>query len=249
MEPGTLALLTLAAFFAGFVDSIIGGGGVITLPALLAAGVPPHMALGTNKLAATGASTTATWHYARAGLLVPRLVAWTFPLSVVGTVLGAWLVLQVPGTWIRYLVAGVLVVLVTYVLLRPRFGLEDRFTGLRRGNVAAAMAMALVVGAYDGFLGPGTGNMLLFGWIAIMGFGFLPAAAHGRVLNFGSNVGALAFFAWMGEVAYLTGAVMLIGTVSGAWLGARSSIKHGARWIKPLFVAVALLLLVRLVMQ
>lgn len=246
MEPVTLILLAVAAFFAGFVDSIIGGGGIITLPALLAAGVPPHVALGTNKLAATGASSMATWQYARARLLVPRLSAATLPLSFAGAIAGAALVLQVPGSVVRYLVAIVLVGLVTYVLARPRFGHDDRYMGLTRRNLFGAMALALVVGLYDGFLGPGTGNLLLFGMVAIMGFPFLPAAAHGRLMNFGSNVGGLLLFALMDRVDYLIGAAMLVGTISGAFLGSRFSIRHGVRWIRPLFVVVAVALLLRL---
>lgn len=246
MDAATAALLVGAGLLAGFIDSIVGGGGVVSLPALLAAGVPPHLALGTNKVAGTGASSMATFRYARAGLLDGRLVAWTLPLAVGAAVLGAVTVLRVDERVVVGLVAVVMVALVAYVLLRPRFGQEDRFAGLSGPTVAATALLALAVGFYDGFLGPGTGNMLLFGLVAIQGFPFLRAAAHGRVLNFGSNVGALAFFGLTGNVDWTLGLLMGGATMAGAYLGSAAGIRHGARWIRPLFVGVAALLLVRL---
>ncbi len=246
MDPGTALLLALAGLLAGFIDSIVGGGGVITLPALLAAGVPPHLALGTNKVAGTAASSTAALQYARAGLLKPRLAWSAFPVAVLAAVLGAVTVLQVDERVVVGLVAVVMVALVGYVLLRPRFGVEDRFRGLTAGSLAATALLALGVGFYDGFLGPGTGNFLLFGLVAIHGFSFLDAAAHGRLLNFGSNVGALAFFALTDNVSWGLGLLLGAATMTGAYVGSRAGIKHGARWIRPLFVTVAAVLLVRL---
>lgn len=246
MDAATVLLLAAAGLLAGFIDSIVGGGGVVSLPALLAAGVPPHLALGTNKVAGTGASSMASYQYARAGLLTPRLVAFTLPLSVAAAVLGAVAVLQVDERVVVGLVAVVMVALVTYVLLRPRFGRDDRFTGLTPRTIAATAVLALAVGFYDGFLGPGTGNMLLFGLVAIHGFPFLQAAAHGRVLNFGSNVGALVLFGLTDNILWSVGLPMAAATMTGAYLGSRVGIRHGARWIRPLFVLVAGLLLVRL---
>jgi uncharacterized protein len=247
VEFETLLLLAIASLFAGFVDSIVGGGGVITLPSLLAAGVPPHLALGTNKVAGTGASAMATWQYTRAGLVMPRLVALTFPLAVGGGILGAVVVLRLPESFVVALIVVLLVAMTAYILLRPRFGTQDRFSGLRPATLAATAALALAVGFYDGMLGPGTGNLLLFGLVAIHGFAFLPAAAHGRVLNFGSNIGALGYFSAVSNIDWTIGLVMAIGTVTGAFIGSRFGIRHGAKWIRPLFVFVALVLLVRLV--
>ena len=118
--------LLLAALFAGFVDSIVGGGGVITLPALLATGMPPHLAVGTNKVVGTGASATATWTYVRAGLIRPRLAWGLFPLSVVASVLGAAAILRIDGRFILWAVLGVMVLVTVYILARPRFGRVDR---------------------------------------------------------------------------------------------------------------------------
>lgn len=246
MEPGTLAFLVAAGFVAAFLDSIVGGGGVITLPALLATGMPPHLALGTNKLAATGASAAATFNYARHGVLVLPLVALLVPFSLLGAVLGAATVLRLPGGLVRGLVLGAVVAMTLYVLLRPRFGQEDVFARVDAAGVARGALLALAIGFYDGFLGPGTGSFLLFGLVALLGFGFLRAAAHGRVLNLASNVAALAFFAARGYVDYHVGLPMMAAMLVGGFVGSRFGIRHGSKWIKPLFVAMAGALVARL---
>lgn len=246
VEPAALAFLVAAGFVASFVDAIVGGGGVITLPALIAAGLPPHVALGTNKLAATGASASATWNYARHGVLLLPLVALLVPFSLVGAVLGAATVVRLPGDLVRGLVAAVVVAMTLYVLLRPRFGEEDAFSGVRPATVARGAALALAIGFYDGFLGPGTGSFLLFGLVALLGFGFLRAAAHGRVLNLASNLAALAFFAAKGYVDYRVGLPMMAAMLVGGFAGSRFGIRHGTKWIKPLFVAMAGALAARL---
>lgn len=241
--------LVPAGFLAGFIDSIVGGGGAITLPALLATGMPAHTALGTNKLAASGASSMATLQYGRAGLLRARLSWPFFGIALGASTLGARAVLEVPERWILALVAAVIVAMVAYILLRPRFGLEDRTGTKTSWHAAGALAWIALIGFYDGFLGPGTGNLLLFGLVGLLGLSFLPAAAHGRVANFGSNLGGLALFAYAGAVDWAVGASMVGATMLGGFFGSRSGIRHGAKWIRPLFVLVALALLVRLVLR
>ncbi len=246
MEPGTLAFLVVAGFVAAFIDSIVGGGGIISLPALLAAGLPPHIALGTNKLAGTGASSMATLQYVRHGLIRRRVALVLIPFSLAGTLLGAATVLQVDPKFIRALVITVMVVMTGWVLARPRFGEVDR----KRPNTAAVVlggaALALVVGFYDGFLGPGTGSFLLFGFVALHGYAFLDAAAHGRLLNFASNAGALVFFIAADSVDFAVGLPMMGAMMVGGTVGSRFAIRHGARWVRLLFVLVTLALLVRL---
>lgn len=246
MDPLTLAALVTAALFAGFVDAIVGGGGIITVPALLATGMPPHLALGTNKVVGTGASSVATWQYARKGLIEPRLARIGFPLAFGAAVLGAATVLRLPERFILAAVTVVMASMVAWVLLRPRFGHDDHFPGATATALAAVAGLAVAIGFYDGLLGPGTGTFLLFGLVALTGMPFLRAAAHGRLLNFASNTGALLYFGLAGTVDWTVGLVMALGTVTGGFIGSRAGIKHGARWIRPLFVVVALLLLGRL---
>ncbi len=243
-----MALLVGAAFVAAFVDSIVGGGGAITLPALLAAGLPAHQALGTNKFVATGASGMATVQYVRAGIVQGRVAWFLVPFTLVGSVVGAWVVLGLAGHFIRWAVLGVMGAMLVYVVVRPRFGNRDEFRvwgGVQRTSTAV---MALALGFYDGVLGPGTGSMLIFAFVALLGMGFLGAAAHGRVLNFVSNASALVVFAWVGEVDYGVGLPMLGATLVGGFVGSRFGIRHGVKWIRPLFVVVTAGLMVRLLL-
>lgn len=245
MEPTTLLFLVAAAFVAAFVDSIVGGGGLITLPALLATGMPAHQALGTNKLAATGASGMASLQYVRHGVVVGRLVLVWVPFSLGGSALGAATVLQVPGDWVRGLVLVVMAAMAAFVLLRPRFGQADRVGAVGGRLVAGGALLAFVVGFYDGFLGPGTGSFLLFGLVGL-GFGFLRAAGQGRVLNFASNLSALVYFALRGQVDYAVGLPMMGAMVTGGYAGSRFGIRHGVKWIRPLFLGMTLALMARL---
>lgn len=244
MDP--LWFLLPAAFVAGFIDSMVGGGGVITLPALIAAGVPPHAAIATNKVAGTGASSMATWQYARHGLLRKRLAWSLFPVAIAMGALGAAVVLRIPENAVLAMIATVIVAMVAYVLLRPRFGLDDRFEPPDTWTLAAFVSYVALVAFYDGILGPGTGTLLLFGIVAILGMRVLPAAAHGRVYNLGSNLGALGFFALAGPILWRVGLPMMAATMAGAYVGSRSGIKHGDRWVRPLFVAIAGLLLLHM---
>ncbi len=246
VEPWTLVFLVAAAFVAAFVDSIVGGGGAITVPALLAAGLPPHLALGTNKLQATGASLAATIQYVRHGLLRPTLVALWFPLAAAGSVAGALTVLHVPGGIVVAMVVLVVLAMTVYVFIQPHFGKQDRYKASAK-TLASGAALALAVGWYDGFLGPGTGSFLLFGLVATQGFRFLDAAAHGRVLNFASNAAALVAFAIAGQVDYAVGLPMVAATLLGGWLGGKFAVDHGVKWIRPLFVVMSLALVGRLV--
>src|SRR5688572_14822722 len=236
----------LAAFVAAFVDSIVGGGGVISLPALLAAGIPPHLALGTNKLAATGASSMATLRYTNAGYVTLALVLALIPFAVVGSFLGAASVLLIDPGFIRGAVIAVMIVMTLYVIFRPKLGHENRFTHIRPGQFAVCAASVLAIGFYDGFLGPGTGSLLLFLFLGVPQFDFLRSAANGRVLNFATNVAALVLFAIKGAVVYTVGIPMMVAMLAGAYFGSHYGMKHGATWVKPLFVAMTSVILVRL---
>lgn len=246
MDLIVLAVLVALSFVAAFIDSIVGGGGVISLPALLAAGLPPHLALGTNKLAGTGASLAATVRYARAGVIVLPLALTLIPFSVAGGILGAAAILQIDARFVKGLVLAMMILMTFYVVLRKEFGARNGYAGPTRVATALAATSALLIGFYDGFLGPGTGSILLFAFLAIQRFDFVRAAGHGRVLNFASNAAALLWFALHGSIVWAVGLPMMVAMLAGAWTGSRYALKHGARWIKLLFVAVTSALLVRL---
>ena len=246
VEWWILAILVAAAFLAAFIDSIVGGGGVISLPALLAVGYPVHLALGTNKLAATGASSIAAIRWTQGGHIVVPLALGLIPFAGLGSFLGAVTVLSFKAEFVRTLVIVVMVVMTFYVLLRKRFGHENRFDGIKAWPFAVAALLAFAIGFYDGFLGPGTGSLLLFMFLGVTQFDFLRAAGHGRILNFASNLAALALFAIGGHVDYLVGLPMMLSMMAGAYVGSHFGMKHGTRWIKPLFVAMTSVILLRL---
>lgn len=240
-----LAFLAAAGFVAAFIDSQVGGGGVISLPALLAVGLPPHLALGTNKFGATAASLSASVNYGRSGAVPWKEAAWWMPLAFGGSLLGVWLVLRIEGDHLLVIVLALMAAMAAYVLLKPAFGREDRLRIPTRNEWFVMGAMALLIGTYDGFLGPGTGSFLLFAIVAILGYGFRKAAALGRVLNFASNAGALAYFLGAGLIAWEYALPMAVATLAGGWVGSHVGMRHGERWLKPLFVTITLALMAR----
>ena len=246
MDAALIALLSAAAAVAGFIDSQVGGGGVITLPSILAVGVPPHLALGTNKLAGTSSAFVASINYVRSAK-VPTSGLWLIPISFAGGLVGAWFVLQeVDASFLLPAVLIVMAAMTVYVLVRPRFAAQDRAKLRTRWAWAVMAYLALAIGFYDGILGPGTGSFLIVGLATTLGFGFVKSAALGRVLNFASNIAALSVFALQGSIVWEVGIPMAIGMAAGGWVGSHTTIKHGERFLKPLFVLVSLALMVRI---
>lgn len=245
MDLETTLFLAAAGFLAAFIDSQVGGGGVISLPALLAVGLPPHLALGTNKFGATAASLSASVNYGRSGAVPWKEAALWMPLAFGGSLLGVWLVLHIAGDHLLAIVLVLMAAMAAYTLLRPSFGKTDRLALPTRGEMLGMSAMALLIGTYDGFLGPGTGSFLIFAIVAILGYGFRKAAALGRVLNFASNAGALSYFLGKGLIAWEFGIPMAVATLAGGWVGSHVGLKHGDRWLKPLFVVVVAALMLR----
>jgi len=243
--PDILALLVLAAFAAGFVDSIAGGGGLITIPALLLAGAPPVHALGTNKLQGMFGAASATWSYARNGHV--RLGAQALPalLAFLGSILGALTATILPGKIFGAVLPALLVAIALYFLFRP--GLDDIDRAERMRPALFGVTFVPLIGFYDGLFGPGTGSFFMLAFVALAGFGLLKATAHTKLLNLASNVGGLVLFAFAGAVFWKAGLVMGAAQFAGAQLGSRVAMKGGARVIKPLLVIVCLALAVKLV--
>lgn len=246
MDEWTLAFLVAAGFVASFIDSQVGGGGVITLPALLAAGLPPAAASATNKVGGTASALFASVNYLRSGIVPLRHVLLFAPLSLLGGALGVWAFLQSDATtWLVPAVLAVMATMATYVLLRPKFGAADHLVPGALPLVAMGFA-AIDIGTYDGLMGPGTGSFLLFALVSLLGYGFRRAAALGRVLNLASNVSALAYWVFAGHVVWAVGIPMAISMAIGGWVGSHTTLKHGDRYLKPLFVAITVALMARL---
>ena len=239
----TLLLLVLAAFFAGAVDAIAGGGGLIMVPALLAAGLPPHIALGTNKGQSLFGSFAAAIRYGRAGLVDWSIARATFPMAFLGSLAGAALVLVIPPPVLRPVVLILLVaaaVLVTVV--RPRGNGEPRPRG--RAWIRAGL-IALAVGAYDGFFGPGAGTFFIAGFVALLGLSMARASADAKVANFASNIAAAAIFAQRGVVIWAIALPLAAGQLLGGFLGAHVAVRRGDRLIRTVFFAVVLALVIK----
>ncbi len=242
------ALLTGVALLAGAVDAIGGGGGLLTLPALLWAGLPPHLALGTNKGQSVFGSGAALLRYRRAGLVDAARARWTFPLGVAGSLAGAALVLRIPPERLRPVVLALLVAAALFVALRrPSAVARSERAGRARHLVAGGIAVA--VGAYDGFFGPGTGTFLIVAFVALLGDRLARATAEAKVVNFASNLAALALFAWRGTVLWRVALPMAAGQLAGGWLGAHLAVRRGDAVVRAAVVLIALALAARLAWQ
>jgi len=249
MDLTTLLFLCVAGFFAAAVDSIAGGGGMISLPAIIAAGVPPHLALGTNKFASTCASFTSTIKFAHSDKINFKLAKYQIGCTVIGAAIGVKTVLSIDERFLQVLIVALIFTVAIYTSLKKDFGQENRFKELTKKNILLGMGFALVLGFYDGFFGPGTGTFLIFSFISVFGFDFTVAAGNGKLLNFVSNIVSLILFAISGKIVYLAGIPMAIAMVLGAWVGTHIAIENGAKIIKPIFIAIALLLMVKLLWQ
>jgi hypothetical protein len=243
VTPAETGLLCLAAFIGGTVDAIAGGGGIITVPALLAAGLPPHAALATNKGQSVWGSGAAIVRYARSGLLDWRSARLSFPLALAGGMGGALLVLQLRPGVLRPLVLVLLVVAAILVaLIRVPEAAEKPS---RRRPALILGAIALIVGLYDGFFGPGTGTFLIAGYVTFLGISLAHASADAKIVNGASNFGALVVFASQGAVVWSIAAPMLVAQLAGGWTGAHLAIRGGNRFIRLVVVLVALALVIK----
>lgn len=240
----TLALLALAAFVAGFIDSIAGGGALITVPMLLLAGFSPVETLGTNKLQGLFGSGSATLAYAAKGQVDVRgQLPWA-ALALVGGAAGAMLATVVPGDVLRALLPILLLAIGLYFALKPSMDDVDRSE--RISPVVFGLTVVPAIGFYDGVFGPGTGSFFMLAFVGLAGYGVLKATAHTKMLNFASNIGGFAAFALVGAVAWKVGIVMGIAQFLGARLGATLAVSIGARLIKPLLVLVCVVLALKL---
>jgi len=243
--PGVAAtvLLVIAALGAGTVDAIAGGGGLITVPALLAAGLPPHLALGTNKgqsVWGSGAAMVTFARHRRLDLVKARL---TFPLAVIGSFAGANAMMAISPTALRPVVIVLLIGAAALLLIKKPERAEAAVVPRR---LAIAAALALVIGGYDGFFGPGTGTFLIVGFVALCGETPTAATADAKVVNFGSNLAAISLFAWRGAVVWKVALPMAAAQLVGGTLGARLAVKGGARLVRAMVLVVSGVLVLKL---
>lgn len=242
-----MAFCTTASFLAGIIDSIAGGGGLITLPAILICGVPPHLALGTNKFAATVGTSVAVANFARS-----HLVQWRMALYGIGfTLAGSWAGAMLTQKFDSAQLGKILVLLLPFAMLTTLLPMKNsdknhampcdwRFWIL-------LPVTCVVIGAYDGFFGPGTGSFLILAFYWILGTWLLPASATAKVINLASNIAAFFVFLWNGQIIWPLGLAMACGSMLGNWLGSRLAIRIGPALVKKLLLLSLLLLLTTLV--
>ncbi len=247
ITPELLAVLALVAALAGCIDAIAGGGGLLTLPALLWAGLPPVAALATNKLQGSFGTASATLRFLRHGAIDLRGLGPAALLAFAGSAGGSWLVGRIDPGALAHLLPALLVAFALYFLLSPRVG--DLPSRRRLGLAAFGVLAGAGIGFYDGFFGPGTGSFFALAFVALLGRDLRQATAGSKLLNFASNLAALLVFAAGGHVVWTVGLAMAVGQWVGASVGAHLVIRHGARLVRPLLVGVSLLLSVRLLVQ
>lgn len=243
LEPWTYAALTIVAALAGFVDSIAGGGGLIVIPALLFAGIPPLYALGTNKLQSVFGTAVALRNYWRSGLVEWRPNRLTALLVFAGAVLGALVVQSIKTNLLNLIVPLLLVAAALYILLSPRMTDEDAHHRVTSNGYAPVGA---AIGFYDGFFGPGAGTFYTATLVALRGYGLTKATGVTKLVNLTSAIASLALFALGGHLAWLLGLCMAAGAMFGGWIGSHSALKFGARLIRPLLVTISLALTAKL---
>jgi len=240
-------LIGVMSFAAGFIDSIAGGGGLISLPAYISIGVPPHFALGTNKLSSTCGTSFATFRFFRHGSIDPRVALFSAAGALVGSPLGAALALIVDEGVIKALLIVLLPVVAFFVLFKKDFGIEDRSGRLSSLRIALlSAAVGLSIGMYDGFFGPGTGTFLILAFTGLLGLSLVKASGNAKVVNLSSNVGALVTFLLNGRVFVVLGLVAAVFNIAGNWIGSGLAIKRGAKVIRPVFVVSVSLLLAKI---
>jgi uncharacterized membrane protein YfcA len=233
------------ALLAGLVDTIAGGGGLITIPALLWAGLSPVESLATNKAQAVFGSGSATVHFVRMGLIERRGLLLPVVCTLVGAALGALLVQQIESAALEGLIPLLLIAFALYFLLSPR--VSDLDAQQRMTPATFALTIGFGVGFYDGFFGPGTGTFFAMGYVALLGYNLRRATAHTKLLNFTSNLTSLVVFMSMGQVLWPIAALMAAGQIIGAWLGSHMVLRHGAALIRPVLVVSSLLVSGKLV--
>ena len=242
-----LVTAALASLAAGFVDAIVGGGGLVLVPALFSIypQLEPATLLGTNKGASVWGTAWATGQYARRVQLNWRALLPAAGLALVGGFFGAWLVTLVSASGLRKALPLILLAVLIYTLARKELGRhhEPRFHG--RAETLAAGAIALVIGFYDGFFGPGTGSFFVFLFVRVLGYDFLHASATAKLMNVATNLAALALFIAKGHMWWQLAAVMAVTNVIGSLLGTRLALARGVGFVRGFFVVVVAALILK----
>jgi uncharacterized protein len=244
----TLLFLGLCAFSAGWIDAVVGGGGLIQLPALLVGlpGASPAQLLATNKFGSIFGTATSSVTYYRRVHPDLRTALPMAAVAYVGSIGGALIGLHIPKAAFNPIILVLLVLVGAYTLLRPDLGKESirRYDGAR--HTVLAMLTGFVIGVYDGGLGPGTGSFLVFALVGLLGYAFLEASAKAKITNFATNLGALTVFLPMGLVLFKVGFVIAVANLVGGYVGARTAVARGSGFVRAVFVIIVSAFIVKI---
>ncbi len=245
-EPWLIAVMTGVAVLTGFVDAIAGGGGLVMMPSLLAAGLPPHLAIGTNKLQSVAGTTTSFRTYWRGGYVDVRKNLPLVALVFAGAASGAYIVQRISSEFLSYVVPILLLAMAAYIILSPRMTDEDARERLSRRGYAS---VAGSIGFYDGFFGPGTGQFFTTSLVALRGHGLTRAVGNAKLFNATTNWASVIVFALGGKMVWVLGLCMAAGAMLGGYLGSHFAMKYGARVIRPLMIVASLGLTGKLILD
>jgi hypothetical protein len=242
--PWVYALLVLTGLAAGIVDSIAGGGGLIALPMLLSLGVPAQYALGTNKLQSLCGTSSATRHYVRSGAVDLASCRLGIVMTLAGALAGSWTVQRLHSDVLVRVIPWLLAAVLLYMILQPHIGHETRPPRVR--TIPFYLVAGPALGFWDGFFGPATGSFWTLSFVLLLGYDFVKATGHCKVMNLTSNAAAVSLFLLGGHIYFAAAFTMAAGQVVGARLGAGLVVKKGARFVRPMFLIVVSLTIARL---
>ncbi|MDT9682186.1 TSUP family transporter [Streptomyces sp. TRM76323] len=247
----TAVLLCVAAALAGWVDAVVGGGGLLQVPALLIAfpHLPPAYALGTNKAVGVVGTSAAAVTYARRAPVDVRLAVRLGSVAALAAVAGAFFAAGVKSEVLRPVIMVLLLAVAAFVVLRPQFGQKPGGAVTRQRVLAAVVVVGAGIGFYDGLLGPGTGTFLVIGLVAVLSMDMVTASATAKVVNVGTNLGALAMFAYQGTVLWALAPLLAVFNLAGASVGARMALKRGSGFVRAVLLVVVTVLVGKLALD
>lgn len=232
-----------AGFLAGFIDAIVGGGGLISLPSLLAMGLPPNIALGSNKLIGISTAIAGSGKYIHSKSVKWEGMKFAIPCSFVGGIIGVFMASRFSNEVLKHIIFYLLIAIVVFLLINKKFGLMEK---KKAWSFSMLPAIALVIGTYDGFFGPGTGTFLVIAFVHCFGYAFLPASATGRILNLTSNLSSAILFWAIGWVNFWFVLPAMIAAFVGGLLGATYAVKYGSKGIRTVLFIVVFALIIKL---
>ena len=239
-SPEIIALLFFIAIVAGWVDVIAGGGGLLTIPALLMAGLPPAVAIATNKLQTSVSPLIASIYFVRKDVIDLTKIKLPICMAFIGSIIGSWMILTIDASILFAFIPILLIAVALYFLFSPQ--LSDAESKPKIPWRSFVIFIVPLLGFYDGFFGAGTGSFIACALVLCVGYGLTAATAHAKILNFTSSIASLTYFIVYGEIAWLVGAVMMCGQIIGGTIGAKMVLQKGAALIKPTVVIVCLIL-------